>query len=340
MGRKLKVLFASAILVLTMGNLFSKTVEQHEQIDLDGIEEVVIELKTLKRVSFGFNFVGVDTAITSCSGDEMLADLELDVTAISEKTLPEMEVERSSKMVKILFNIKNKVGVDLIRFGKIKVAFALPSSYHGKVKVESSVYNISAEDLSVSELYIQNKTGNIDLYMIEADTLMVRNSTGNIDADLVKANVGKIRNSSGNIRCGELIVDDLSLKNSTGNVAVENIQAKHSEIVNRCGSVKIGMIRGGAKISSSLGNIKARFEEFTDDVSVSNKTGSVKLYLPRDSAFAYTYKNGCGSVKFDFPRTESIDEESSRKIHNGTVNGGGPLLDAKVSTGSLKIYAY
>lgn len=333
----LKVLFVSGILMLSMNTLFARHTEQHEMTDIDDIEEIVIQVTGIAKISLGLDFVSMKTEICSHGGDMLMVDLIKDVSFSRPSIFPDVKLEKSGKRLKLYFEKNGNVKLDFFRSGKILFDVRIPESFKGKVRVVSSIHNVIIRDLSVAELVVNNQVGKTEIQDIEADNLEVDNATGNLSIDNIKCKVGQFKCATGNMKCGDLFVDYGEFHNAAGNIVIQSLVAENSFVKNRSGSVKIENISGKMLLKCSLGNLTARVSRFDQDIQVENKTGSIKLMLPQDSAFNYNYTNGCGSVRFDFNRTQEINDS---KENVGSVNGGGPMLTASVSTGNLKILSY
>ena len=337
MNRVAKIFVLLIILCLGMNTLSAKHYEQNETVNLDNVDEIIIVFKELTRITFGFNLVSIKTEITSHGDDQLLAHLDNDVSFAAGSSLPMLQVEQRGRSVKIYFTNKRKIAFDIFRYGKINLDVKIPENYRGKVKIESSIHDVYINELIVSELELKNGTGKTELVNVYADRIQAHNSTGNMFIDGIDCNEAKITGSCGNIDCGHLIVKNGRFENSTGNIKIASLIANDTYIKNSTGTIKIEEISGKITMRSSLGTVKVKVKEFTDDIEIENKTGTTKLWLPQNSAFNYRYFYGCGSVRFDFNRREDID---GTKGNAGTVNGGGPMLRATVGSGSLKILPY
>ena len=317
---------------------FAEVRSQNEAIDLDGIDEITIEVKHLfgSQNTVGMFFVSTNATVSSYNGDKFLAELTEEVSGSKETNLPQMYVEQKDNKVRIFFVAKKKIKFSFISTGKINLNIKVPENYRGKINLESNVQDILIENLTIGTLHAKNDNGNLILNNVEADELVASSSSGNIDLDNIKAQKAEIFSSTGNIKGGDLTVKDGYYYNSVGNIKIESLNGINSKIYNCNGYVKIEELMGGLDVENLNASINVTILKLTKDVRVKCDNGTTRLYLPKDSAFNYKYTNGLGTVKFDFDLEEN-KEKIDFVTKSGTVNGGGPLLQAAVGQGTLRV---
>lgn len=144
------------------------------------------------------------------------------------------------------------------------------------------------------------------------------NSNGNVS---VKGIQGEISGRSSN---GKILFEELS-----GTITCDTSNGR-IELVNVDGTVHAGTSNGGISVEHS-GDLSA-----DDAISCETSNGSIRVTVPGSSAFNVAARTSNGSVRttFDVSRT---DDGKRRSRLEGSVNGGGPLLDLKSSNGSISI---
>lgn len=340
MRKSFKLLLLSLLLTFSVTNVFAATFQENGSIDLDGVEEVVIELKHLATVgSVKLNFMSVNTYITSHDENQLRVDLDMRVKSTAGDGLPEIILERDGTTVTVKFDSKNKKGVGFFRWGEINSYIQLPFSYKGKLQLITSTNDAVFQDLKVPELDIRSKVGNIELRNVKSDSILLNNELGDVLIDQVEAEDIFVRSSVGIIKCREANIADTSFENTYGKIDVEQLKAIESKIVNDEGHIFIDKIEGKVHMQSSEGNIRAYLGDLVDDVIAINNTGVTRLYIRKESSFDYQITNNVGAVKFDFPCNENPEGNISKSC-TGTVGDGGPLLMVSVATGNIHILPY
>ncbi|MEK7794093.1 MAG: DUF4097 family beta strand repeat-containing protein [Candidatus Hydrogenedentota bacterium] len=144
-------------------------------------------------------------------------------------------------------------------------------------------------------------------------------------------------NSNGNVSVTG-IQGEISGRSSNGKIQFEELSGKiicdtsngRIELVNVDGPIQAGTSNGGISIEHS-GELSV-----DDTISCETSNGSIRVAVPASSAFTLAARTSNGSVRtsFDVSRT---DDGKRRSRLEGSVNGGGPLLDLRSSNGSISI---
>lgn len=132
-------------------------------------------------------------------------------------------------------------------------------------------------------------------------------------------------------------------------------------VENSVGAVLLRGLRGRADVRTDVGDLRARdctFETPTTlrtstgsvewegalgsregDYRVTNSVGRVAIGLPADSAFILDAQTSVGSIDADFAVRGAVSGQIVGDTLRGTVNGGGPTLTVRTSTGGIIIAA-
>ena len=343
MKKKLRILTVAAVLLLTMGNLAAESLhyDQHEEMDLNGVDEIVLEIKNLSpKITAGLDFLGIEVHVTSHSEKKLVSDLNMNVFSVAEDSIPQTIIEKEGHLVRVRFTIESGSTFDFIRAGKIRSYIRIPETYEGKIRIVSSSYDIIVHDIEIVDLEIQGKAGNVELNNLTAKNLTVECEMGDTKFNQVNADMGSFKSTLGNIKCGIATFKEVSFENYYSRISVEDLKAEQAFFLNDEGATNIDMIEGKTRIQSNKGNVRAYFAKIIDDITVVNDSGFVRVYLPENSSFNYQYNDGgIGRVEFDFEQKESTNNRTAFQ-HAGTVGNGGPVVEVSVSSGSLKILPY
>jgi DUF4097 and DUF4098 domain-containing protein YvlB len=100
------------------------------------------------------------------------------------------------------------------------------------------------------------------------------------------------------------------------------------------GSIQIDGVAGGLNASTGSGSIEVA-GNLTSDWHLSTGSGSIRLKLADNARFTLNASTGSGTVHVDQPIT--VQGELNGHHVSGTVNGGGPFLQATTGSGSITI---
>ena len=137
---------------------------------------------------------------------------------------------------------------------------------------------------------------------------------------------------SGSIRV-EAATGALRAETGSGSVVLEET-AGDVEVETGSGSVRVHGIRGALEVSTGSGAIEAE-GDLAADWRLNASSGGIRVRIPTDAAFELRARTSSGNIDSDHPVT--VVGKLSRKEMNGTVRGGGPRLDLKTSSGSIRI---
>jgi len=132
------------------------------------------------------------------------------------------------------------------------------------------------------------------------------------------------------------IAGDATAHAGSGSIEVEQTAKGTVNLTNGSGSIKAWGVRGGLVARASSGSIHVQGTPLAAwDLDTSS--GSIQLDLPRDAAFDVSIRTGSGSINMDHPVT--VQGTIDRRRLSGRVRGGGPLIAAHTSSGSVDINA-
>ena len=150
---------------------------------------------------------------------------------------------------------------------------------------------------------LQETTGTANLNTSGGD-IDVRNVTGNI----------QLRTSGGGIRV-DTLRGDVDADTSGGDVRLLNVD---------------GRIRG----NTSGGSVRCSLVGSNRGISATTSGGDIELTLPRSTTGNLEATTSGGDITTDLPVTGTVLKEDRVR---GTVNGGGQLIEARTSGGSIRV---
>ena len=97
-------------------------------------------------------------------------------------------------------------------------------------------------------------------------------------------------------------------------------------------------IKGQVEATTSGGSVSARLlEQPTGDCTFKSSGGSVTVVLSENIAVDVDARTSGGRVSSDLPVTSVIQGEQKKNEIRGKINGGGPLIVAHTSGGSVRL---
>lgn len=164
------------------------------------------------------------------------------------------------------------------------------------------------------------------------DRLRASTGSGSITADRV-AGALHATTGSGSIRATD-VNGAITAKTGSGGIDVAQSGGGNVEVSSSSGTVRLRGVRGAVDASTSSGGLSIQ-GELTGDWRLSASSGSVTISLPQNQAFELDASSSSGGINVDFPVT--VTGRINRRSLRGPVQGGGPLLHVRTSSGGISI---
>jgi hypothetical protein len=166
-----------------------------------------------------------------------------------------------------------------------------------------------------------------------AVALNLRSGSGDVEVDhlgrFLAATTG-----SGNVRAHG-IHGPADLHTGSGDVELQQDGPGEVKTQTGSGNVRINGLNGSLTARTGSGDIEAK-GRLSGAGRISTGSGSVRLTLPSDAHFEVEASTGSGDIRVHFPNAPQ-QSESSRHHVTGSVNGGGPVLEARTGSGDIEI---
>jgi len=107
------------------------------------------------------------------------------------------------------------------------------------------------------------------------------------------------------------------------------------------GTMRVHDLAGRLDLETYKGDARVEFARFGGDSHVETYKGGIELYLPKGSAFTLdAVADRRGRIRSDFePPSRVVSGRRSREQLSGSVNGGGPRLEASTHKGTIRLVA-
>jgi hypothetical protein len=109
------------------------------------------------------------------------------------------------------------------------------------------------------------------------------------------------------------------------------------DLVVNVGEVEVTGVQGAFDVRANVGDVILRDVRFEEDSRLKNDVGSIELYLPSDSSFAFSAEANVGDIRIDFPVQ---NERSERRVVGGSVEGEigrSPTVEVDLTTNTGNI---
>jgi hypothetical protein len=195
---------------------------------------------------------------------------------------------------------------------------------------------------SGNEVTVGERHNNNDLYRdisIDYDITLPRNSaivassgSGDLDIQGVGTSL-KAQTGSGDVHARG-IQGPANLQTGSGSIELNETGPGDVRAQTGSGSIKLNGISGGLQAQTGSGEIEAAGKP-TSDWKLGTGSGSIHLTVGKTTAFNLNASSGSGGIHVDQP----INLQGDLNQHHITaaVNGGGPTIQARTGSGSIRI---
>ncbi|MDQ2925889.1 MAG: DUF4097 domain-containing protein [Acidobacteriota bacterium] len=163
--------------------------------------------------------------------------------------------------------------------------------------------------------------------------LNLRSGSGDVEVD----HVGRFlaaSSGSGSVRAHG-IHGPADLHTGSGDIELQEDAAGTVKAQTGSGSVRIDGLNGELTARTGSGDVEAN-GHLTGAARLSSGSGSVRLNLAPDAHFELEASTGSGSIRVHFPNAPHQSDDSRHHL-TGSVNGGGPVLEARTGSGDIEI---
>lgn len=181
-----------------------------------------------------------------------------------------------------------------------------------------------------SNLDVRTSDGDIEVADFEGDVFL-RSS----DGDIVLGDVGgdvEVRTSDGDISAGRLAGSSARIQTSDGDVRVESLASRDAQVQSSDGDVDIVFAGQSLEARSGDGDLTV---EIADEADVRLRTGDgdIQIWVPEGYGADVTLQGEHLDVEQEVRLRGRITDDRI----TGTINEGGPLLEATTGDGSVTL---
>lgn len=317
--RKLMIIggiFAGAVLLIALGILFANSTVKKADIILDRMidyyEEVSDDFKSADRLEFK----GVIEDIRVIIGEEerLKAVLYGQVPG-NYDNVPKLQLKKrkNNYFIEVKYK-KNKV--DLPK-GSLKLDLYIPGHYKGGFSVDTYSGNVEIADWNNTDILINTVSGSIHGENLESGNLVAQSVSGNIELSDI------------------ICLGTIDARSTSGNVFANNVEAKNIQSASVSGTISVDGNIGGVVAETVSGYMDIRLKSLKDNVSLTGVSGDITLLLNASAAFNLNVETVSGEITVE--SFEVGSGKSDKGLLQGKINGGGPAVKIKTTSGNVTI---
>ncbi len=219
------------------------------------------------------------------------------------------------------------------RSPELQVSFIITVPRKFDVDLKTAGGSVKVTELA-GKVAAASSGGSLNFSKIEGP-LSGHTSGGSITVAGCKGKV-EISTSGGSLNLGE-IEGDVTAKTSGGAIHADRLTGK-SVVKTSGGSIEVTGIKGSMEAATSGGSISAELiEQPIGDCSFKSSGGGITVTLGEKLAVDVDLRTSGGRVSSDFPVVSVVQGEQKKNELHGKINGGGPLVAANTSAGSVRL---
>lgn len=279
-----------------------------------------IEIKTADRES-------VDIEITRKAGgsrtkaEKTLKDHIVTTTQTGDKV--EVRAEYQGEKLTGWFGRSPELQVNYI--------ITIPRKFDVDLKTAGGSIKVAA---LTGKLQARTSGGSLKFEKIEGP-VSGHTSGGSITLAGCKGNVD-LKTSGGSMNLGD-VEGDVTAQTSGGSIRADKLTG-NSVVKTSGGGIEVAGIKGRIEAGTSGGSITANLvEPPSGDCSFKTSGGSITVVLGDKAAVDVDARTSGGRVSTDFPVSTIVQGEQKKNELQGKINGGGPLIIAHTSGGSVRL---
>ena len=143
------------------------------------------------------------------------------------------------------------------------------------------------------------------------------------------------RTGSGSIRAAA-VAGPISAKSGSGTITLAQTGKGDVDATASSGGVTVTGVVGAARVRSSSGSVVIDGRP-VGPWSLHSSSGGVTMTVPPDAAFDLDARVSSGVIDSAIPITMTVSGKIDKRHITGKVRGGGPLVEASSSSGSVRI---
>jgi len=218
------------------------------------------------------------------------------------------------------------------KWNKLQLKFFIEVPRDYNVDLNTAGGSISVGDLK-GEVKAETSGGSLSFGSIDGP-VNASTAGGSISLDGCTG-VVRVHTAGGSINIGD-VNGDVDARTAGGSISIDKAMGKVNAQTSG-GSINVEEVRGDINAETSGGSVTARISKQPEgDCRLTTSGGSVTVYLADDLKMDLDAKAGWGKVYSDFDVLVKGGKVSKSALR-GQINGGGPELYLRTSSGKVKV---
>jgi DUF4097 and DUF4098 domain-containing protein YvlB len=183
--------------------------------------------------------------------------------------------------------------------------------------------------------WFRSWNGNQEIRVSVPQRFEIKVKTGGGDVDLTNTTGSASLRTSGGDIVAKNVTGNVEADTSGGNISIDTVRGEVDADTSG-GNVRLARVDGKMRGNTSGGDVEVDLVGANRGIVASTSGGSIRLTLPRGTNANLEATTSGGGFTSDLP----VSTTSFREGHvKGTLNGGGPSIDANTSGGDISVRA-
>ncbi len=191
--------------------------------------------------------------------------------------------------------------------------------------------DIRIDALDAETVEITTSDGDLDLGEITADRVFARTSDGDIRIDALGGDA-EVKTSDGDIDVSSFNGQSLFARTSDGDIDVSELIAETSTVHSSDGEITLRRVEGDLKVTGSSASIRLELRN-PGQIEASSSDGDITITMPESHRADVRLRGDDVRISSSLDFDGRLEENRAE----GTINGGGPLLEARTSDGDVTL---
>lgn len=274
------------------------------------VNRQVFEASAFSEISLGYHSESI-TLLPSAGGEVVLEEY---MSRWDESMLARVSAAAGSLSIRS----GERPMLRIFPSWRCKVKLYVPAQWLGALSLETTSGGLHSEhDFSFGSFSAKTSSGGIRLGGITArEGISLAATSGGIGCEgLTAGGEVTLKAASGGIRLGAVKAEAPRAESTSGGMHFDSASAREITAENTSGGLRFGRIEGAFRLRNSSGGvsvdggagqgsvqttsggIRLTLEELQGDLAMEAGSGTVRLYLPAHSAFAFEAETGSGSIR-------------------------------------------
>ena len=326
---------------------YNKVLNSVNELTLEN--EIQVNLESVDEIHFSYHH-GVVTIIPSL-------DNEIHVREFMSRRIEKIFTE-ATKIGNVL-NIQQGPR-KLVGIFREKIEIAIPNEFAGFITLFSNLGNVNIINFQSESMFdLTSKSGNAKFINFKSKRLQTDLSSGNIYGKNLASQDLHFNSKSGNIKLSNVLVEEkggqMAISSNSGSVKLEQVKAGNLVIESKSGNIKgidadtenfdvkttsgtlkLQNLTGAGQVTSKNGNLTLDFAKLTDDLTIENHSGNVKLIFDPTTDYLFEIQTKNGALKTPFQA--KVTNFQGQKISGQVGHFPKIKVGVKTSTGNVKIF--